>query len=254
VIVAALVLFGIGLGDLVAAGLAGLPPTRVTAATITATVASLGLAVLAGLDIGTAVLIAALTGVTETAWCWARGGGALTIRRVWLALGVVPLGLAIALLAGGAVVAPDQSALTRALAGVPAVARGGVTVTVAVIGGLVAQLATANAMVRLVVAAAGPGIARGGDRLQGGRLIGAMERLLILGLAAAGEPTAAAIVVGAKAILRFPELAAAARRPELQKTVGVGSDALDRVDAVTEYFLIGSLASWLIALAPIALR
>ena len=81
---------------------------------------------------------------------------------------------------------------------------------------------------------------------RGGRLIGPLERYLILGLALAGEPTAASLVVAAKSILRFPELASVARREDR-------GERLDRVDAVTEYVLIGSLVSWAVALAPVAL-
>jgi hypothetical protein len=64
-----------------------------------------------------------------------------------------------------------------------------------------------------------------------------MERLLILGFAVAGQLTAAAIVVSAKSLLRFPEISRSDRR----------------IDAVTEYFLVGSMSSWLIALAPTVL-
>jgi hypothetical protein len=65
-----------------------------------------------------------------------------------------------------------------------------------------------------------------------------MERVLILGFVLAGEPAAAALVVSAKSLLRFPELRAKA--DDLQTR---------SVDALTEYFLVGSLTSWLAALA-----
>ena len=45
-------------------------------------------------------------------------------------------------------------------------------------------------------------------RLKGGRLLGPLERLLILGLGLAGEVTAASIVIAAKGLIRFPELQA----------------------------------------------
>lgn len=74
-----------------------------------------------------------------------------------------------------------------------------------------------------------------------------IERYLIFGLAVAGEPTAAALVVSAKSILRFPELSRKARdRGDEDRVVA-------DVDVVTEYFLLGSLTSWLLALAPVVL-
>ena len=78
--------------------------------------------------------------------------------------------------------------------------------------------------------------------LKGGRLLGPMERVFILGLGLTGQFTAAGIVVAAKGLLRFPELQAAR-----DSSRGPG------IHAVTEYFLVGSFASWLIALAAVAL-
>ncbi|HEU0131576.1 MAG TPA: hypothetical protein VFQ85_11370 [Mycobacteriales bacterium] len=74
----------------------------------------------------------------------------------------------------------------------------------------------------------------------GGRIIGSLERVLIFALAVGGEATAATLVISAKGVLRFAEVRA---------TDG------DHVDAVTEYVLVGSLASYALALAfvPFAL-
>ena len=46
------------------------------------------------------------------------------------------------------------------------------------------------------------------DQLRGGRLLGPMERVLILGLGLAGQLTAAGLVIAAKGLIRFPELQA----------------------------------------------
>lgn len=77
-----------------------------------------------------------------------------------------------------------------------------------------------------------------GDLPGGGRVIGSIERVLIFGLAIAGEATAAALVISAKGILRFAEVRAAAG---------------ERVDRVTEYVLVGSLASYTLAMAFVPL-
>lgn len=117
-----------------------------------------------------------------------------------------------------------------------------------VLGVVAVQLSTANRLVRLILGSVGtlppPGTGRSSpsDRLKGGRLLGPMERLLIVGLGLAGQLGAASIVVAAKSIIRFPELNA-----QRDKTNGVG------IDEVTEYFLVGSFASWLIAMAGLAL-
>lgn len=84
------------------------------------------------------------------------------------------------------------------------------------------------------------------DRLKGGRLLGPMERLVILGLGLAGEFGAAGLVIAAKGLLRFPELQAAGRAGP---TYGGGPAG---IDDVTEYFLVGSFVSWLIALVSLA--
>lgn len=62
-----------------------------------------------------------------------------------------------------------------------------------------------------------------------GRWIGILERLLVFAFVVAGQAAAAALVVAAKSILRFPEISGDA--PALR----------------AEYVLVGSLASWLLA-------
>lgn len=119
-------------------------------------------------------------------------------------------------------------------------------------GVVLLQLVTANQLVRLILGAVGAvrpvGMPQPSDRLKGGRLLGPMERLLILGLALGGEFGAASAVIAAKGIIRFPELTAARRESaETTDLKGLG------IDEVTEYFLVGSFASWLIALAGLAL-
>lgn len=108
------------------------------------------------------------------------------------------------------------------------------------------QLSTGNVLVRLVLAATGtvnPARAGGIDdpstQLKGGRLLGPMERVFILGLGLAGNLTAASIVVAAKGLLRFPELQS---KPDQT-----------RIHRLTEYFLVGSFVSWLVPLVCLVL-
>lgn len=113
-----------------------------------------------------------------------------------------------------------------------------------VTGVLLLQMSTGNVLVRLVLEVTGTinpahhGTATDPEtRLKGGRLLGPMERLFILGLGLHGQLTAAAIVVAAKGLLRFPELQSRSEQ--------------ERIHQLTEYFLVGSFASWLIALGSL---
>jgi hypothetical protein len=84
-----------------------------------------------------------------------------------------------------------------------------------IVGVMLLQLATANQLVRLVLTAVGavrpPGQPQPSDRLKGGRLLGPMERLPIVGLGLSGQLAIASAVVAAKGIIRFPELTAQRR-------------------------------------------
>jgi hypothetical protein len=119
------------------------------------------------------------------------------------------------------------------------------------LGGLLVQMSTGNVVVRLVLSATGTlvpsrGPAHDSTRtLKGGRLLGPMERLVIVGLGLAGHLTAASVVVAAKGLLRFPELQSKRDSPDTLDTPGI--------DEVTEYFLVGSFVSWLISLGTLVL-
>lgn len=118
------------------------------------------------------------------------------------------------------------------------------------VGVFLVQLSTGNVIVRLVLAATGtinPARSHGRNSeeppLKGGRLLGPMERVFILGMALAGQLTAASIVVAAKGLLRYPELQAA-RDP---------ADRGPGIHALTEYFLLGTFLSWMVALGSLVL-
>lgn len=113
-----------------------------------------------------------------------------------------------------------------------------------VLGALLVQMSTGNVLVRLVLEATGTVLPQTHGtpsdpeaRLKGGRLLGPMERLFIVGLGLAGELTAAAIVIAAKGLLRFPELQSRSEQ--------------ERIHQLTEYFLVGSFVSWLVALGSL---
>jgi len=115
-----------------------------------------------------------------------------------------------------------------------------------VLGGLLVQLSTGNVVVRLVLRAThSVNPAPGHDattRLKGGRLLGPMERLVILGLGLAGQVTAASLVIAAKGLIRWPELQSFRQAEEGPS-----------INEVTEYFLVGSFVSWLVSLGTLVL-
>jgi hypothetical protein len=239
----ALVLVGLGLADLGHA----LRPVRFLPETAAAAI-TVGLGLLGGFTTGRDVVALLVIALVVLAWGSAVRQG-FGRRMAWLPLTVLAVALAAALLAspwgtsgGGPLghwLASTQVPLLHGLTPQRALL---------VLGGVLVQGSTGNVLVRLVllathtihperVEAPDPG-----PRLKGGRLLGPMERLVILGLGLAGDYTAAGIVVAAKGLLRYPELQAARDDAEGPS-----------VTVVTEYFLVGSFVSWLVALATLVL-
>jgi hypothetical protein len=242
-------------------------PTRRYAAlaaglvTLGALLAAGGVPVTTGLSTGIplAVLLAA----------WAHDG--VIARAIGettglaIAFSAVGLGIAIALLFGDDGSSVWPSWVPGPLSELP------VSRVILVCGIALFQVATANMLVRLTLEAVNVPSKEGSARLRSGRVLGPMERLFIVGLGLAGNLTAAAVVVGAKGLLRFPELAASEARgasgppPIIIQAAGATESSGKGADPepttpvdhgpnpVTEYFLIGSFASWLLALAGLGL-
>lgn len=95
---------------------------------------------------------------------------------------------------------------------------------------------SANVVVRAVLRQAGPAVLEEEQELQGGRILGPIERVFIFAMALAGQYAAVAAVMAAKGVLRFPEIS--------RDAVG-GSRA--------EYVLVGSFVSWALAFAAVPL-
>jgi hypothetical protein len=204
--------------------------------------ASLATAVLLGLgDVGLGSLLVHTTGVTVlVAWWLAGSWWAVADRRgQWLGLSAAGGGASLVIAAAPA--SPELGGpLPSWYAELPYAAVQALPLDrfLVVVSAAVFLTASANVIVRLVLESAGSSVEKGEQRLKGGRLLGPMERVFPFGLGVAGSLTAAAIIVAAKGLLRFPELR---QEPE------------SRIDLLTEYFLIGSMASWLLALAPLML-
>ncbi len=259
----ALLLIAVGLSDLVAArGWAHRQVGRRAGALVG--LASLAvLAALGGLGSWGDVLLLTVAGLTTGAWVVLAGRADDADRGQGLALASLVTGAGL-LLALSGLATPVGGALQRWLAwtDLQALQSTDATRVLLLAGLLLVQVSTGNVIVRLVLAHTGALDPRGGpqaaDRLRGGRLLGPMERVFILGLGLAGQVTAASMVIAAKGLIRWPELQRATRDTERRdgaalSTEGVPPRWTAMIDQVTEYFLIGSFVSWLVALTALVL-
>jgi len=166
-------------------------------------------------------------------------------RSAKIALAVIGGVSAVALITAGGWSSGGHSHLSEWLGTSPLTESHRLTETQALIGlgGLAFLVWPSNQLVRLTLQAAEAGASPTVSKIKGGRIIGPIERLLITILALLGEATPAALIASAKGLLRYPELKG------MGADDGEGSD----VHAATEYLLIGSVTSWLIAIAIAAL-
>ncbi|MEP7736377.1 hypothetical protein ABKW28_01865 [Nocardioides sp. 31GB23] len=219
-------LAAVGAGDLARASYDVVSPRRAAACiAVGLGVLLAGLLVL-DLEPARVLLLWVLLGSLQAVWLL---GSALAVgpdrtgpwRDRARALALLALGAGAVAAVLGAALLTTEPTLPARLAGT-VLGRWPVSDVVVATGVVLVQLASANVAVRLV--------------------LGPMERLFIVGLGAVGELTAAAVVIAAKGLLRFPEL----QRAQQQRPPAGPSD-------VTEYFLVGSFASWLVALGGAAL-
>lgn len=242
----AIALLAVGVADLV--GLHAWQQARraVLVATLSGWSTIAVLAVLVGATSGADVVLLLLAAVTVGGWVLTTAEDAKASPAV--ALAILTGGFVALLLGSGAATDVGGSFVTwlewTGLRSSVGESDPGDVLLIA--GLLLVQISTANTVVRLVLTqmgALGPaGQAQASDRLRGGRILGPMERLIIVGLGLAGEVTAASLVIAAKGLIRWPEL----RQSDLADPDAVG------VDEVTEYFLVGSMLSWILALLALA--
>jgi hypothetical protein len=247
-------LIGVGLADLVRVGVR---PSVARWSVLVGAAAVASIAGLAGLTAPVDLVVLAVSVVALGAWVLLSAHALATGRGHAPALAALAAGAVwLVALSGWSSTAGGVLGEWLAWADLPLLDASSDPGTVLLIGGLLlANLATANVVVRLVLVSVGalrpvqqaelPAGPQPSDQLRGGRLLGPMERVLIIGLGLAGQLTAAGLVIAAKGLIRFPELQA--KRDESSTVEAVG------IDEVTEYFLVGSFVSWLIALVSLAL-
>jgi hypothetical protein len=242
--IVAVFLIAVGVADLVR----GNRPARQAAGLLTVPVTVVVLAVLADLSTWPDVLLLAASVLFAAAWVVLSARALRAGRGELTPLAALGAALVALLLLSG-ISSPAGGLVGRFLreSGLPLehVSAGQALL---VVGLFLVQISTGNEIVRLVLTSVGAlkprGLPQPSDRLRGGHLLGPLERMFILGLGLAGQVTAAGLVIAAKGLIRFPELNA--RR-------GSGSETGVGIDEVTEYFLVGSFLSWLVALGALAL-
>lgn len=246
-------LLAIGTADAVAS-LSGQPPSsgmRAWLGIVVGSTVSCFLAVLAGGPSGAVAIVTCLSVISCVAWILPRRATDTTPRRALIVLWSAFSATLVMLLVAGAW--PDFSGglLERWLTSSPFPTIRSLAVERMLLSiGIVSVLqATGNGLVRLVLAAVATPTEKLEKKLKGGRIIGPMERTLMFGFTLWGQPLAAALVVSAKGLLRFPEI----QRSSETRPNSRGDFTPRPVDEITEYVLVGSLASWILALAPVIL-
>lgn len=191
-----------------------------------------------GYSLGDTGIVCGVTGVSVNGWLAIRRRAPWSTSRAAVAL--LLHGVVVVALAGTAsLFEPVGGAVNTWLETLPYSATGAISSDEAVLimGAFLWLAASCNALVRLVFTVVERDLTPGDEPLKGGRIIGPMERWLIYAFVLGGAPTAAGLVVAAKGLVRYPELAA-----------GGGN-----IKTTTEYLLVGSLVSWVTALFPVFL-
>lgn len=233
-ILLALLLATVGTADLVRPE--NRAPSRVQAAAA-AVVAAVVLVLLAtGLAIGAiAWLVVPLVLAFVVGWMLFAPVGIVQTDRPWPVAGLVAAALV-------ALAVPQPTVgdgwLVRWYAGLDLPSLADVSVEQFVLGAacVVYLVESANIVVRLMLIGTGPSVMATENTLQGGRILGPIERVFVLGMALAGQFAALSVVVAAKGILRFPEIS---------KDTAGGTRA--------EYVLVGSFVSLAQALVLVPL-
>lgn len=243
-------LLAVGLSDVLFGALGNRNPVvRTCSGCLSAGLVGFGGAVLTGLESADALVIGAWSMTTVLSWQLLRGTD--TGRPPWRSVAALAT---LAVAAGASMVAISWRsgsaggvlAVALSRSPIPSLARLSPDRALLVLGIAAALIETANAVVRLTLDATGVKLPR--NRMRGGRIIGPIERLMVFGFALAGELTGAALIVSAKTLLRFPEVSSSNERRDDAAARDGNQREQPSLAEITEYFLIGSLTSWFLAL------
>lgn len=206
--------------------------------------------------------VAALSGVASaTVLLW--GFVALAILLLWSAYDLLPeqharpeyalalvIGVILVLLALSGSADPIAGDLATWYDGLGFGFTGRVPVDQFVLGSGAAlfALGTGNRLVCFALSATHASLLEGEETMRGGRVLGPIERLIVAAAVISGGTAGAGFVVAAKGLLRFREIRPAAADDDVdEKNQPASEEKTPKVDEITEYFLIGTFVSVLIA-------
>jgi hypothetical protein len=232
VILLALALLGFGIADLVRWTPESVCRLRAVVAVAVGTGSVALVASLGGMSLLKVLAVSAISLVVLSLWSAASSG--LRPRLALTLIGVVVL-VAIGLSGSVGGIGGDVATWYSGL-GFGFVRRMPVDQFVLGVGVTLFLLATANRIVHLTLHVVRPSLVSKENSLHGGRILGPMERLIVAAAVLSGDLLGAGFVIAAKGLLRFRE-------------IGGASD----VDEVTEYFLIGTFTSIILAAAAAVL-
>ncbi len=182
-------------------------------------------------------------GLTLATGFWWYLGKADTPARSWLLLAFIGTCSLLALVAGGFVAIPGGWAgdwyggWDWSLTGSASLQQ-----AILLVAALLFSVASANRVVSATLWIAGTPPQRGEVRLKGGRVLGPMERWIVMAMILGGQPAGVAIVFAAKGLLRFPTLSSGSELP-----AEGGADSAWSSAEYSEYFLVGTFASLIVA-------
>lgn len=235
-ILVSLALLGFAVADLLSLGGTTDRPAATPFPVAGAAATTAAVAALTGFSLLAVVLVGLGTSLTATAWLrWSRVSIAKRLPPAYPLACV--FGVVLVAFAASGAVQPVSGPLADWYTGLHFPGLRSPSIDQFLLGAAAALflLATGNQIVRLVLEAAGTPAAQGENTLKGGRFLGPMERLFVAAMVLAGDVTGAAIIIAAKGLLRLPEI-----RTTEEEHKGQG-------DLVTEYFLIGTFSSLLLA-------
>lgn len=240
----ALALLGFGVCDLVRWSPDRVGGLRAAAAALSGAAAVVVVAALAGLAVARVALAGGIS--LAVLWVWAAydpiaSKGPKPEHALILVVGVVTLLVAVS---GSADPVGGEVATWYSNLGFGFARSLPVDQFVLGLGAACFLLATGNRIVRFTLVATEASLLEGEGTMRGGRVLGPMERLIVAAAVISGGVAAAGFVIAAKGLLRFREIRSA------DQSGAKGPSAEERqskADEITEYFLIGTFASVVLA-------
>jgi hypothetical protein len=249
VILVALALLGLGSCDMVRWTPDRVERSHALVAAAAGSLAVAAVASLSGMDCSSVLLAGAVSIVVLSLWSaydllphWAKPEYALAL--------VASVVVVLIALSGSAEPIGGRIAVWYSNLGFGFVRDVGVDQFVLAVGATLFLLASANRIVRFTLIATAPSLLKGEDTMRGGRLLGPMERLIVAAAVVSGNAAGAGFVIAAKGLLRFREIRGGDQLADQRlddRRQNSEDSTRSKVDEITEYFLVGTFTSVLVA-------